>query len=340
MKLYKQSRLARTLGAALAAVLLISNTAALAAEPPGGEKRFLVRYEHGSANLAPWAGLALYVSVERIRVVAGNEVMHEIRPQDVTSFTHELRSPFDPARVTERVLNDTIGSCSDLLTCAVFGAGGVVGAAGVGVATLFTPKEFVITLNWTENNQPQTLAMKIAWYQKLFILGALEKSTGRKAAERLRGSRAPGIVMPAPAAQPGGAQNRRAAEGQPAAPPADQTPQAVPAVTRASDSATRAQIRRFELLLDRPALVGETLLPAGFYLVLVQDRNAGEAVVAFVPDSDRTTQTFQIAVRALVRVEPGPEEAGIQPVFSQGADAAELAGIHLPGRLLKFSRTN
>ena len=148
-----------TVFTALAAFLIFSQPAT------AQEKRFLVRYDHGSANLAPWAGLKLYVGTERVRILAGNDLIHDIPVGNITRVTHELRSPFDPAKTTERVFNDTIGSCSNIPDCAVLGPAGVVGAAGVGVATLFTPKEYVITLNWTEGGQSRELAMKIAWYQ-------------------------------------------------------------------------------------------------------------------------------------------------------------------------------
>lgn len=336
------SRIAKSVLALAAGLFFALAPAARAEEPAefpaGGEKRFLVRYDHGTANLAPWAGLTLYVSSERIRVLAGDELVHEIRPESVTSFTHELRAPFDPAKTTERVMNDTVGSCSDLLTCPILGAAGVVGAAGVGVATLFTPKELVITLNWTEKNQPQTLAMKIAWYQRDFILRALEKATGHKASERLPSPR------PAPQAAPARQnETRQLAEGMSTQQPAGTAPvssgqQFATRVTQQAPPAEpRQPIQRFELILDRSVQVGDATIGPGFYLVLLQERANGAAAVAFLDDSIRDARTSKIAAAVVVSIEKGPDDAQIQPIFADDKDTTRFLEIRLPGKILKFA---
>ncbi|MBI3663795.1 MAG: hypothetical protein HY234_12205 [Acidobacteria bacterium] len=325
--------------AAILAALLFAQSA------PAQEKRFLVRYDHGSANLAPWAGLKLYVGAERVRIFAGNEVIHDIPVANITSVTHELRAPFDPAKTTERVFNDTVGACSNLVDCAVLGSAGVVGAAGVGVATLFTPKELVITINWLESSQPRELAMKIAWYQKDFILRALKKSTGRSATERLPGASAPVKI---PAAMPPAAQTSRAASPSSTPAPAES---AVPAPQMQATSAQVAalaeqepprtgspgMIRRFELILDRSARVGDALLPPGFYLVLVQERMNGKAMVVFLDDSAQNSPTTKVLAKAFADLVSAPDATSIQSVFAGEGAAARLSEIRLPGRTLQLN---
>jgi len=301
-------------------------------EPAPGEKRYQVRYDHGSANLAAWAPLTIYVSGERIRIYERNQLVHEIAPDTVTSVTHELRTPFHPGRTTERVLNDTIGACSDLLTCAVAGPAGVVGTAGVGVAALFTPKENVVTLNWMENNEPRTLAVKVAWYQRDFILRALSEATGKEASERMPGPPSQSAAVPPAPLAPGGSQSTQAAgSGAPVQPMAQ-------AAYQPEAAAGRTPIRRFEIVLDRSVMVGDVLLEPGFYLVLVQERGDREAVVAFVDDARREQRTVQIAARTLAQMDAAPADAELEPVFTSEEGVTRLAEIRLPGRTLKFVR--
>ncbi|GEM_PF-6750318 len=347
----------KTLRTALAASLLLAMARPALADaapveewggPAGGEKRYLVRYDHGTANLAPWAGLALYITAEKIRVVQDKELIHEILPAQVTSFTHELRSPFNPAKATERVFNDTVGACSDLLTCPVLGAAGVVGAAGVGIASLFTPKETIVTLNWTEDGRDMTLAMRVAWYQRDFIMRALEKATGRKGNERVAGARPKNSA--APSALPHG-QQRTSADAAAttadagAAAPASSVPLAAPAAyTGAPGRAPqtfpgdpRGMIQRVELILDRRVQVGETVLEPGFYLLLMQERSTGAVVLAFVDDSVRGPAASRIAARAVVAADPGPANAEVQPIFADEEPLTRFRELRLPGRVLRFS---
>ncbi len=346
------------IAAIVLATLLFAQSAA------AQEKRFLVRYDHGSANLAPWAGLKLYVGSEHVRILAGNELIHDIPVASITSVSHELRSPFDPAKTTERVFNDTLGACSNLVDCAVLGSAGVVGAAGVGVASLFTPKEFVITVNWHESGQPRELAMKIAWYQKDFILRALEKSTGRSAIERLPSAHAPVNIHSAklPDAQTSTASpsispsldTTSVAATEISAAPKSQTASALPAAeSRGPAAATESPelIRRFELVLYRSARVGDAVLQPGFYLVLVQERSNGKVMVVFLDNSAQDSPTTKILAKAFADLAPAVGVAAVQPVFtttdssaassaddhSTASRVAALSEIRLPARTLKFS---
>jgi hypothetical protein len=314
----------------VALALFWSEAANAQQNAPMKEKRFLVRYEHGSANLPPWAGLTIYVNSEAIRVLASNELIHTIRVSDVRNFTHELRAPFHPAKTMERVSNDTIGACSNVADCAILGPAGVVGMAGVGVATIFTPKENVITLQWTEAGEPRELAMKIAWYQRDFILRALEKATGLRASERT------GSIPKKPAPPTPKKQDFQ----QPvvsASNPADSSPSAtVPVSEKLGEEALPSLIRRFELVLDRAAHVGQAELQPGFYLVLVQERGAGKAYIVFLDDSVKDSQTSKIVVRATADVvlTSGSEE--IQPIFRETPEGLLLEQIQLPGRTLRL----
>ena len=308
----------------------------LAAPAAAQEKRFLVRYDHGSANLAPWAGLKLYVGKERVRVLAGNDPIHDIPVVNITSVTHELRSPFDPAKTTERVFNDTIGACSNIADCAVLGPAGVVGAAGVGVASLFTPKEFVITVNWQENGQPRELAMKIAWYQKDFILRAFRNLTGHTPTERLPGRQAP--VNRSPATLPGPQVSSMLSPSPQVHPAA--APLSVPTIheTAQSEQADDSPnlIRRFEIILDRSARLNDTILPPGLYLVLVQERMNGKVMVVFLDNSVQNSPATTILAKAIADLAAAPEVTSIQTVFVVEGDAVRLSEIRLPGRSLKF----
>jgi hypothetical protein len=337
----------------LAAALLLAAPPVAAADPPrGGEKRYLVRFDHGSANLAPWAGIALYVGPEAIRVLAGNTVVHMIPPASVTAILYELRAPFDPARTTEKVFNDTLGACSNVVDCPLLGAAGAVGAAGVGIATLFTPKENVITLEWTENGEPRILAMKIAWYQRDFILRALENATGRTSAERAPGLRA-AKPQPAPAgARPGPsvtstlagasaadtAPAKAAAEAQPSIPPPAQGYGGVVVTQAAAPApAARGLTPRIELVLDRAARVGDATLAPGFYLLLIQVRTDNTSFVVFLDDAVRGAASSRIVARAAAEIlpaVPGVEDA--LPVFSEAGGNAVLAEVRLAGRTLRF----
>jgi hypothetical protein len=303
---------------------------------PMKEARFLVRYEHGSANLPPWQGLTLYVNSESVRILAGSELVHDIRVTDIRSFTHELRAPFHPAKTMERVSNDTIGSCTNLPECVVLGPAGVVGMAGVGVATLFTPKENVITLQWTEAGQPRELAMKIAWYQRDFILRALEKATGLRASERTGAVPKQPHALPAPSRQ--NTQVPQAASiHDPAtvvSAPAPQT--AVPAAVNPQPAEQHDLIRRFDLVLDRTARVGTTQLVAGFYLVLVQERESGKAAVVFLDDSVKDSHASRIVARATADVIAAASEQALQPIFRDEAEVTRLFEIQLPGRTLRL----
>lgn len=304
-------------------VLAVVFAASLLAAAPAraGDKRFLVRYDHGTANLPAWTGLRLYVGADRVRVFADNELLHDIPARDITGVSHELRAPFDPAKAMERTFNDTLGSCSTVIDCPVLGAAGVVGAAGVGVATIFTPKEMVITLNWTENGQPRELAMKVAWYQRDFILGALEKATGRQAAER--GSMAKPNAQPAPNKKGSPAQSASLSAPAPTPPP----PQAEPA---------REIVRRFEWILDRPVRVGQTELEPGFYIVLVQERTGGKASLVFLDDSVRDAQESKVVARATADIIEDASSTGLRLIFRDGPEGNVLAEIRLPGRILRL----
>lgn len=297
-----------------AALLLVPALARAEAEPdPAKEKRYLVRFDHGTSNLGPWQEIALYVGDE-IQVYAGNELIHQIAARDLTSVTHELRAPFDPARATERVFNDTLGACSDLLTCPVLGAAGVVGAAGVGIATLFTPKETIITLNWNEGSEPRTLAMKIAWYQRDFILRAIEKSTGVKASERK-----PGRPQPAQRVAP------RTADGH-------GTHQVAAGV--ATQPGTAGQIQSLRVSLERDVMLGSVVLRRGDYDVYLQGRGSG-IVVAFALAGEPGSGVRLLA-RVVASSEAAPEEQAVGVVYADGQSITSIREIRMPGRTLRL----
>jgi hypothetical protein len=302
---------------ALAAALLLAPVRMRAeSEPePDKEKRYLVRYDHGTSNLGPWQELALYVGEQGIQVYAGNELIHQIAARNLTSVTHELRAPFDPAKTTERVFNNTLGACSDLLTCPVLGAAGVVGAAGVGIATLFTPKEIIVTLNWDEANEARTLAMKVAWYQRDFILRAIEKSTGVQASERK-----PGRPQPAQKVAPR---------------PADaQGTQQVAAGAATPAPGTAGQMQSLRLYLERDVMLGSVVLRRGDYDVYWQERESG-IVVAFALAGEPGP-----AVRLLARVvaasEAAAEGQAVGVVYADGQSITSIREIRMPGRTLRL----
>ena len=176
---------------AAALILVAALLAAAPAQAGDKDKRFLVRFDHGSANLKSYAGLKVYIGSDRVRVYSGNDLVHDIAAASITAIHKELRMPFNPGSTTERVFNDTLGACSNIIDCPVLGAAGVVGATGVGVATIFTPKQNVIWLYWVDNGQPRELAIKVAWYQRDSILRALESASGRKTTDYTAEAKAP-----------------------------------------------------------------------------------------------------------------------------------------------------
>jgi hypothetical protein len=300
-----------------AAVLLTANAAAAQVR----DKRFLVRYDHGTISLPAWAPLELHISSERIRALHRGELVVEFPTQELTAVTHELRSPFDPARVTEQVMNDTVGSCSNLLDCPVLGAAGVTAAAGVGVATLFTPKEYVITMQWREQGRPQELAVKIAWYQKAFILGAFEKATGRTPMERT-GDRRPSAAVP-PSAPSGGRQSTvvvLAPSRQP----------------QSNADEPKDLLMRFEIILDRAAQVGDAMLEPGFYLVIIQERSNNKAMVVFLDNSVHNAAQPRILAKVLADIAAPAGVENMQPVFREDSGKTWLAEIQLPQKTLKL----
>ncbi len=320
--------IAMALAAALLAVLMVAP--ANAAEPAAKEKRYLVRFDHGSANLGPWQEIALYVGPRRVLVYSQNELVHEIPAEALTGVTHELRVPFDPAKATERVFNNTLGSCSDLLTCPVLGAAGVVGAAGVGIATLFTPKENIITLNWNEAGEARTLGMKIAWYQRDFILRAIERETGVKASERKPGmphARRPQNALVS--SLPSGVAPAATGAATPVALPA--TP---PPALRPADGAATGPIQGMKIVLERDALVCNMVLRRGEYVIYMQERTNG-VVVAFTLAAEQG-QVARILTRVLAASEPAPETQSVSVTYADAQSVTSIREIRLPGRTLRL----
>lgn len=296
-----------------------------AAPAQGQEQRFLVRFDHGTANLSSWAGLRLYIGAGRVKVFSGETLVHDISAASMTGITHELRAPFDPAKTTERVFNDTVGSCMDL-TCVPVAAAGLVGAAGVGIATLFTPKEYVINLHWAEGGQPKELGIKVAWYQKEFILGALRNATGLRATERA----ALATQQLAPTApmkdtpQPGQAEA-------PAPVPAPVAP-----VSQTETSPTQAQpvVHRIEWVVDRPVRVGDKQLEPGFYLVLLQEKPNHKAVLLFLDDSLKDAEATKIVAGVTADVLEDVESLATQMVLRNSSEGTYLAQVRLRGKVL------
>jgi hypothetical protein len=322
----------RALGASLLAILVLL-LAPLGAMAQGKgdfkEKRFLVRYDSGTANLAPFTGLTLYVNPRHVKVLAGRGVLHEIPVGAVTEFTHELRAPFHPGKAMERTFNNTVGACSNIIDCPVLGAAGTVGAAGVGVATLFTPKENVITVRWKEDGQLRVLTMKIAWYQRDFILRALESATGMRASEQTYSAvPAKGAAPPNPPPGHGGPLK--------AAQPAQAAGLQSVAAQRAADAPAEL-VRRFEFVLDRPARVGGQELAPGFYLVLVEERSAGKVQIVFLDDTVRDLSATKIAARASAEIIEDASVAALEPIFREDGDSTTLIELRLPGRILKLA---
>jgi hypothetical protein len=309
-------------------VLLLAPAAMAQGRGDFKEKRFLVRYDSGTANLAPFTGLTLCVNPRHVKLLAGRELVHEIPVGAVTEFTHELRAPFHPGKAMERTFNDTVGACSNIIDCPVLGAAGAVGAAGVGVATLFTPKETVITVRWKEDGQPRVVAMKIAWYQRDFILRALEKATGMRASEQTY-TKAPAKGAAPPNAPPGPGGSRTVVQPPPSA------GLQVAAVQQNAEAAPEF-VRRFEFVLDRSARVGGHELEAGFYLVLVQERAAGKVKIVFLDDSVRDLSATKIAARASADVVEDAAITALEPVFREDSSGTTLIELRLPGRILKL----
>ena len=303
-------------------------------EPGAKEKRFLVRFDHGTANLGPWQEIALYVGDEKIYVYTGNELVHEFAAASLMGVTHELRAPFDPGKVTERVFNDTVGACSDLLTCPVLGAAGVVGAAGVGIATLFTPKQTIVTLHWNEGGEARTLAMKIAWYQRDFILRAVEKASGKKAEERKPG-RPP---TPAPAASATRASTVAGVPATPAPSGVAPSPMAAPLLIRPQSQAAQplalGPIERHRVQLDYDVMFCNVLLRRGAYDMLLQDRSTG-TVVAFAPIGE-AGQPQRIVARALASRESAQPEQQLGIAYATPGSITSISEVRLPGRTLRL----
>ena len=136
------------------------------------------------------------------------------------------------------------------------------------------------------------------------------------------------------------AQRRKPIPTPPAKPPAPSTQ-----VTALRNTAAPAEppaapglIRRFELVLDRPALVGGTQLKEGFYLVLVQERAEGKAMLVFLDDSMRDGQETKIVARAVADVVPGGDDVpSVLPVFVDAQDGTVLSEFRLPGKTLKLT---
>ncbi|HEX9761202.1 MAG TPA: hypothetical protein VGA40_09795, partial [Candidatus Acidoferrales bacterium] len=235
------------------------------------------------------------------------------------------RAPFDSPRTTERVLHDTVGSCMDL-TCAPVSAAGLVGAVGVGVASLFTPKEMIVNIHWVEEEQPRELGIKLAWYQRDIVLGQLERAAGRRALEH-------DAVTPADMTQG----MERPVIRTPGAAGDAFSPVSILDVAHMEAQQQQGTLRWFEWESNLEVRVGGARLLPGTYIVLIQEMATREADIAFLDTMAAQAGSLAIRARASATAVEGGNGQGTRMVFTPRDGNLVLAEIRLASHSLRLT---